>query len=92
MGRVYNDKIEVVNLQTGDLICTTNGSDLILAGQFWWLIGCLIPGDVDHIVVYIGPEGRCIEAGAKGVSEFIVPNHRWDANQLFKTRRFVDRF
>jgi len=53
-------------VQTGDIICTTDGGGEIFAGQFWRLVGKLIPGEVDHIAVYVGPQGRCVEAGAKG--------------------------
>lgn len=76
-------------VKTGDLICTVDGGDTFVAGQFWWLIGKIIPGDVDHIVVYIGPDGRCVEAGAKGVIEFDMPANRWDAAQLL-SKRLID--
>ena len=61
---IYDYEINGVPVRTGDLICTTDGNDSPISGQFWFLIGMLIPGDVDHIVVYTGPQGRCVEAGA----------------------------
>ncbi len=63
---IYSYEMNGLKLQTGDLICTTDGGGENIEGQFWRLIGKLIPGDVDHIVVYVGPGGRCVEAGAKG--------------------------
>lgn len=92
MAAVYSYEIEGVPLRTGDVICTTNGSDVVLAGQFWWLVGLMIPGDIDHIAVYIGPEGRCVEAGPKGVASFELLNGSWDADELLMSRGLVDRF
>ncbi len=88
---IYDYRINGLDVKTGDLICTTNGGEAILAGHFWWLIGKLIPGDVDHIAIYIGPEGRCIEAGAKGcVIEFFVKNNKWNASEMKFQRNLID--
>jgi hypothetical protein len=87
-------EINGLTVQTGDLICTTNGNDSLVSGQFWFLVGMLIPGDVDHIAVYIGPEGRCVEAGAMGyVTEFNVMDNNWDANKMVDHRGpLIDTF
>ncbi|HSG44085.1 MAG TPA: YiiX/YebB-like N1pC/P60 family cysteine hydrolase [Anaerolineales bacterium] len=58
-----------------------NGKPDILPGEFWRLIGRLVPGDVDHVAIYIGPDGRCVEAGARGVITFDVPNV-WDTERM----------
>ncbi len=79
---IYTYQIEGITLQTGDIICTTNGKPDILPGEFWRLIGRLVPGDVDHVAVYLGPHGRCIEAGARGVITFDVPNGHWNTEQM----------
>lgn len=63
---VYKYTINGLKLRTGDLICTTDGGGELFVGEFWRLVGKLIPGDVDHIVIYIGPGGRCVESGATG--------------------------
>jgi Permuted papain-like amidase enzyme, YaeF/YiiX, C92 family len=90
---VYEYTIHGLALRTGDLICTTDGGGELLAGQFWRLIGKLIPGDVDHIVIYIGPQGRCVEAGATGRAiEFEVPGDTWDPDAMFSTRNLIDTF
>ncbi len=77
--RVHSYEINGIPLETGDLICTVDGdpsADMI--GQFWWIVGKLVPGDVDHIVIYTGPGGRCVEAGAKArVIAFDVPGGKW---------------
>ena len=70
---IYTYQIEGLTLQTGDVICTMNGRPDILPGQFWWLVGKLVPGDVDHVAVYLGPDGRCAEAGARGRKGTIQP-------------------
>jgi hypothetical protein len=63
---IHTYEIEGLRVQTGDLLCTTDGGGADITGQFWRLIGKLIPGDIDHIIIYVGPGGRCVEAGAKG--------------------------
>lgn len=79
---VYTYQIEGITLQTGDIICTMNGKPDILPGEFWRLVGRLVPGDVDHVAIYLGPEGRCIEAGARGVTTFDVPGGHWSTEQM----------
>ncbi|HKJ39894.1 MAG TPA: YiiX/YebB-like N1pC/P60 family cysteine hydrolase [Anaerolineales bacterium] len=79
---IHTYQIEHLTLQTGDIICTTNGKPDILPGEFWRLIGRLVPGDVDHVSIYIGPEGRCVEAGARGVIPFDIPNRHWDTERM----------
>ncbi len=70
-------------VKTGDIICTVDKGPSILDGQFWRYIGHLIPGEVDHVALYVGPEGRCVEAGAKGrVITFCVTDHAWDARKM----------
>ena len=79
---IYTYQIEGLTLQTGDIICTMNGKPDILPGEFWRLIGRLVPGDVDHVSVYVGPNGRCVEAGARGVITFDVPLGHWDTERM----------
>lgn len=80
-------EINGIEVKTGDLICTTDGADNpLLRGMYWRLIGKLIPGDVDHIVIYLGPAGRCIEAGPEGVKCFDVSGNVWDAAQMKNER------
>jgi hypothetical protein len=79
---IYTYQIDGLTLQTGDVICTMNGKPDILPGEFWRLIGRLVPGDVDHVAVYLGPDGRCAEAGARGVITFDVPHGHWDTERM----------
>lgn len=82
----YTYQIEGLTLQTGDVICTMNGKPDILPGEFWRLVGRLVPGDVDHVAIYLGPDGRCIEAGARGVITFNVPHGHWDTERMAPQR------
>jgi hypothetical protein len=79
---IYTYQLEGIALQTGDIICTMNGKPDILPGEFWRLVGRLVPGDVDHIALYLGPEGRCIEAGTRGVIPFDIPNGTWNTERM----------
>ena len=83
---IYTYQINGMALQTGDIICTMNGKPDILPGEFWRLVGRLVPGDVDHVAIYLGPDGRCIEAGARGVVTFNVPNGHWDTEKMARQR------
>jgi cell wall-associated NlpC family hydrolase len=79
---IYTYEIEGIPIQTGDIICTMNGKPDILPGEFWRFVGRLVPGDVDHVAIYLGPNGRCIEAGGRGVITFDVPHGHWRTEQM----------
>ena len=79
---IHSYQIEGLVVQTGDIICTRNGKPDILPGEFWFLVGLLVPGDVDHIAIYLGPDGRCIESGSRGVTPFSVHHGFWDSEKM----------
>ena len=83
---VHTHQINGLTVQTGDIICTMNGKPDILPGEFWRLVGRLVPGDVDHVVMYLGPEGRCIESGAKGVVTFEIHDGFWEPEHVMPER------
>lgn len=88
---IYSHTLNNLTVKTGDLICTTSGSSEILPGQFWRFLGRLVPGEIDHIALYLGPSGRCIEAGAGGVLTFTVPGDTWDSIHMVEQRAgYVD--
>lgn len=90
---IHRYEINSLTVQTGDIICTMNGKPDILPGEFWRLVGRLVPGDVDHVAMYLGPGGRCIEAGALGVVSFDVKDGHWDAERMMRQRgHLVDTF
>lgn len=83
---VHTYRINGIRVKTGDIICTMNGKPDILPGEFWRLVGRLVPGDVDHVALYVGPEGRCVEAGALGVVSFEIKNYRWESENSMPDR------
>lgn len=90
---IHTHQINGLTVQTGDVICTMNGKPDILPGEFWRLVGRLVPGDVDHVAMYLGPEGRCVESGAKGVVTFEVKGGNWVAEKMMRKRgHLVDTF
>lgn len=88
---VHSYKINGLPVRTGDLICTVDGGGPIVPGEFWRLVGKLIPGDIDHIVIYVGPDGRCVEAGAKGVITFETHSSVWNSAGMFEQRGMIDQ-
>lgn len=83
---IYEYLINHLPVKTGDIVCTMNGKPDILPGEFWRLVGRLVPGDVDHVAVYLGPEGRCIEAGALGVVTFELHDNLWQSEHSMPER------
>ncbi|NIP22745.1 MAG: hypothetical protein GWN67_14340 [Phycisphaerae bacterium] len=87
---IHTYKIDGLTVRTGDLICTNTGGQSLPGGLFWKFFGQLIYGDVDHIAVYVGPGGRCVEAGAKyRVVTFDVSENTWDAVKMTDTRGYI---
>jgi hypothetical protein len=90
---IHTYVIDGIHIQTGDIICTVDGEPDILPGDFWRLLGRLLPGEVGHIAIYVGPRGRCVEAGAKGVVAFEVEENTWIPKKMMGQRgRFLDQF
>lgn len=89
---IYEYILNNLRLQTGDIICTTNGIKNSYLGRFWQWVGGTIPGKVDHVAIYIGPNGRCVEAGTNGVTIFEIAENRWDAEKMYFQRELLDTF
>jgi len=88
---VINDhSYDGLPVQTGDIICTQNGQPRSLAGQFWYAVGRLVPGEIDHVAVYVGPSGRLVEAGVGGVIAYVMPGDTWDALAARQARHMRD--
>ena len=88
---VHTYQIDGLTVRTGDLICTnTTEDESVFGGLFWRFFGTLIPGEVDHIAVYVGPGGRCVEAGAKyRVTTFNIKGNTWDCSKMIEERGFI---
>jgi uncharacterized protein YycO len=88
---VYRCTLNGLPLQSGDILCTQDGGDDLPIGAFWHLLGLLAPGEVDHVAVYTGPGGRCVESGPLGIHTFELNGERWDSAALMAQRGpFVD--
>ena len=85
--------INKLPLQTGDILCLAfDTSQDKKLGDYWRILGVLIPGEVDHVAIYLGPGGRCVEASAKGVYTFNLVDQQWTPKKMFKFRgKFKDR-
>lgn len=96
MGRevdlIYSYTVNDIPIQTGDILCLAFDADNpAYPGDYWRILGLLIPGEVDHVAVYVGPEGRCVEAAARGVYTFDLEDNEWTARKMYKHRgRFKD--
>jgi len=87
---IHHHRIEGIPLQSGDVLCTHDGAEESLFGAVWRMLGRLLPGEIDHCVVYIGPGGRCVESGARGVIVFEMPGETWQSMPLAPERELVD--
>ena len=87
---IHTHTFNGLTVQTGDILCTRNGTDDNWLGRIWHWIGYLVPGRIDHTILYVGPGGRCIEAGGKGVIEFVMLGPIWDAPSVADTRLLQD--
>lgn len=87
---IHESTIDGLPVRTGDMICTTDGTSRSVLGRLWQALGHLVPGEVDHVVLYVGPGGRCVEAGARGVISFEVPDGRWEAERMSAKRWLLD--
>jgi hypothetical protein len=87
---VYDYVINGRRLKSGDIISTKDGNNSIYSLGYV-LLGHLIPGEVDHTVIYVGPAGLCVEAGMRGVISFEA-GRKWDPKKMFKGRGLVDTF
>lgn len=79
--------VEGLEIQAGDVLCMAfNPESCVNTGDYWRILGLLIPGEVDHVAVYVGPGGRCVEACARGVYTFDLEDNQWAPEKMFKHR------
>jgi hypothetical protein len=87
---IYTHLYNGLQVATGDVLCTRDGDADSLFGQIWRVLGLLVPGEIDHTILYVGPGGRCVEAGARGVIAFEMPGETWEAQPLYSQRLLAD--
>jgi hypothetical protein len=83
---IYND----LRVATGDVLCTHDGDENSPFGRIWRYMGLLLPGEIDHTIVYVGSGGRCVESGGRGVIAFEMPGEVWEARALYSQRWLAD--
>jgi len=87
---IYEHSVKGRRLKSGDIISTKDGDNSIYSLGFT-LLGALIPGKVDHTVIYVGPGGLCVESGIHGVISFQAAK-QWNSRKMFKERGLIDTF
>jgi hypothetical protein len=87
---VYEFTINGMRVKTGDILSTSDGTNSLYSIGYI-VLGKLIPGDVDHSILYLGPEGLCVEAGIYGVILFNAA-HEWNSDEMFEERGLLDTF
>ncbi len=83
---IYRSVISGLPVQTGDILCTRVGDESLVGGLLWRTFGALVPGPIDHMALYVGPDGRCVESGPAGVVDFDVSNRTWGAQRMARER------
>jgi hypothetical protein len=86
---VHFYEIAGVSVQTGDILCTTVGDETLLSGLVWRAFGAFVPGPIDHMALYVGPDGRCVESGPAGVVVFDVSHRTWGAQPMARERGWL---
>jgi hypothetical protein len=87
---VYEFTCNGRRVRSGDIISTSDGTNSIYSIGYLAL-GKLIPGEVDHSILYVGPDGLCVEAGIYGVITFDAA-HEWNSEEMFAERGLLDTF
>ena len=83
---IHHYQMDNLWLTTGDLICISEGSYPSALSRLLRPIEWCMPGYVKHVVVYVGPGGRCVEAGPRGVIAFDLPGETWQADRMRRQR------
>jgi cell wall-associated NlpC family hydrolase len=89
---IYSYELHGMYLQTGDIICSSDGAERMLFNQAYRALGMLVPGPVDHVAVYVGPGPRCVESGPFGVISFDIHDQGWEADLMWSQRKIADTF
>lgn len=83
-------EIDGLPVRTGDILCMRDGGRRGVFERLCMVFGALIPGEIDHCALYVGPNGRFVEADIHGVTVLTMPGNHWDAQALERKRLFVD--
>jgi len=86
---VCSYEIAGLSVQTGDILCTTVGDETLLSGLAWRAFGALVPGPIDHMALYVGPGGRCVESGSAGVVVYDVLDRDWGTQPMAREQGWL---
>lgn len=87
---IYTHNFDGVTAKTGDILFTRDGESGSLFGAIWKVLGYVLPGDLDHTALYIGPGIRFIESAAKGVVVVTMEGENWEGKRYGKERLLID--
>ena len=87
---LYNHTLNGLPLRTGDVLCTRDGRRNAHFARIWRLLGLLIPGEIDHCALYLGPGGRYVESATRGVILFDMPGETWRPQLRIRQRLLID--
>lgn len=76
--------------KTGDILFTRDGEPGSLFGEIWKLLGNILPGDLDHAALFLGPGIRFVESAAKGVVVVEMEGDEWDGTRYGTERLLID--
>ena len=83
---IYTYRINGLFVQTGDIICTTSAQGGNVFSDPFSVFGALVPGAIKHVIVYVGPGGRCVEVGPRGVIAFDLRGETWSPERMVGQR------
>src|SRR4029079_5856877 len=87
---IYSHTFDGVTAKTGDILFTRDGEPGSVFGAIWKVLGYVLPGDLDHTALYVGPGIRFIESAARGVVVVTMEGESWQGRQYGKERLLVD--
>jgi hypothetical protein len=87
---IHTHVFHTIPVKTGDILFTRDGEPESLFGKIWCLLGRILPGDLDHCALYLGPRVRFVESAANGVVVVEMQGDQWNAKPCALERLLVD--
>lgn len=88
---IHSHTFHGVTARTGDILFTRDGQEGSLFGEFWRLIGRIIPSEFSHVALYVGPGVRFVESAARGVLVVEMEGDEWSGTRYGAERLLVDQ-
>lgn len=87
---IHSHSFNGVVARSGDVLFTRDGTPNSIFGQLWRAFGHILPGDLDHVALYVGPGVRFVESAANGVVLVDMAGDTWDAERYARERLLLD--